>query len=698
MDPPHPPLPTPTSTAPTAGAVAGAGAGVGAGPGASTVTTIQLNYSDSVDSSPRSRNAETWVDDNLPQVPGAKLRLMCSYGGHIIPRPHDKSLCYVGGETRIVVAERHSSLSDLCARLSRTLLNGRPFTLKYQLPREDLDSLISVTTDEDLENMIEEYDRTVSASPSKPSRLRLFLFFSKPETTVSMGALLDDAKSETWFVDALNGSAYLPRNLSDSATMDCLLSLDAVRGNDSSNDLEAQGDHFLGDSNKQVTKNVHDLHNMPDSPMVENTSSFGSSSSSPSMSNLPPIRVRVDDNVAGSQQDQKVGIEEQFAQISFAPPSHPTAMAAASSGTVISTAQINTMAVSGENMNRVFSDDERSDHGAPVAFRKPPLPLQPVQVQKPGGFGLPSPDSIASDSSIASATSLSKPTYYHQEQVHVQPREVRGPASPSTMSDNSDVGSGNFVHQVKESGYVIPPQLDQQQQQQQPQQQQFVQQPQQQQFVHAGTQFIHHPATGPVPISSYYPIYASQAQQQYHHPIDQQYPVYVMPAPQKQPYNMAETTVVSSSRPLPSPSPPIVPTSATYKDGIPPVYPTKTASPAVPEMGSNTLYKTPVNSTPPPPLVQIPPQTQFQQQYVGYTQMHHHPSQSIAVASSAAANYGFEYANPSHEQVYYTQHPATPLPSQYQTLTPAAAAIALSDAAKQPPTDNTQQIRTSQPL
>lgn len=305
---------------------------------------------------------------------------------------------------------------------------------------------------------------------------------------------------------------------------------------------------------------------------------------------------------------------------------------------------------------------------------------------------------LYSDSSIASATSLSKPTYYHQEQVHVQPREVRGPASPSTMSDNSDVGSGNFVHQVKESGYVIPPQLDQQQQQQQPQQQQFVQQPQQQQFVHAGTQFIHHPATGPVPISSYYPIYASQAQQQYHHPIDQQYPVYVMPAPQKQPYNMAETTVVSSSRPLPSPSPPIVPTSATYKDGIPPVYPTKTASPAVPEMGSNTLYKTPVNSTPPPPLVQIPPQTQFQQQYVGYTQMHHHPSQSIAVASSAAANYGFEYANPSHEQVYYTQHPATPLPSQYQTLTPAAAAIALSDAAKQPPTDNTQQIRTSQPL
>ncbi|KAL0463535.1 UNVERIFIED_CONTAM: hypothetical protein Slati_0241100 [Sesamum latifolium] len=25
-----------------------------------------------------------------------KAPLMCSYGGHIVPRPHDKTLCYVG--------------------------------------------------------------------------------------------------------------------------------------------------------------------------------------------------------------------------------------------------------------------------------------------------------------------------------------------------------------------------------------------------------------------------------------------------------------------------------------------------------------------------------------------------------------------------------------------------------------------------
>ncbi|KAM1717231.1 hypothetical protein ACFX11_025091 [Malus domestica] len=132
---------------------------------------MQLNYPDSVDSSPRSCNVDTW-DDPLPQVLGAKLRLICSYDSHI-PRPHDKSLCYVGGESRIIVVERHSILFDLCSRLSQTLFNGRCFSLKYQLPNEDLDSLISVTTDEDLDNMVEEYDRTASASPHKPSRLRL---------------------------------------------------------------------------------------------------------------------------------------------------------------------------------------------------------------------------------------------------------------------------------------------------------------------------------------------------------------------------------------------------------------------------------------------------------------------------------------------------------------------------------------------
>ncbi|XP_062117017.1 protein PAL OF QUIRKY-like [Humulus lupulus] len=668
-----------------------------------SAASVQLNYPDSVDSSPRSRNADTWTDEPLPPVPGAKLRLMCSYGGHIIPRPHDKSLCYVGGDTRIVVVERHSSLADLCSRLSRILLNGRAFTLKYQLPNEDLDSLISVTTDEDLENMIDEYDRTASSSPLKPSRLRLFLFFVKPETVASMGALLDDAKSENWFVDALNGSGLLPRGLSDSAMDECLLSLDdGVRGSDSCNDLEAQG-NFLGKNNKQVVgkSNAHEIqYSMLDSPIVENHSSFGSSSSSPSMSNLPPIRVRVDENGARGQ-DQRVGMEEQFAQISFAgapPPSAPAAHDIISSGH-----QVNPMFISGENMNKVLSEDERSDHGVPVGFRKPPLPLQPVQpkVAATGGYSLPSPDSVASDtSSLTSASSFSKPMHY-QDQHYVPHMEIRGPASPNTgNNDNSDPGPG--TQKSKDSGYLFPQQLDQHQYHPQ----------QYQQF----TQYIHHPSASPVPMSPYYQVYP-QTPQQYHHQIDQQYPVYLMSVPpQTQPYNMslqsnmADTTTsgVTSSRPITSPIPNMVPAPGpTYKqEGVPPVYPAKAASPGLADMAAAAgtgMYKTAVASN--PPMVQIPPNQYHQQAYVGYSQMHHHPSQSISVPSGTG-NYTCEYANsaaPSsaHEQVFYAQHPAqsaaapAPLPSQYQSMTPAAA-IALSEAAKQLPTENNaQHNRTS---
>ncbi|EYU44609.1 hypothetical protein MIMGU_mgv1a007083mg [Erythranthe guttata] len=141
-----------------------------------------------------------------PPIPPCKLRLMCSYGGHIVPRPHDKSLFYAGGETRIVAVDRRTaaaSLSALSAHLSRAIFQNRPFNLKYQLPDEDLDSLISVIADEDLAIMLEEHDRITPAA-----RIRLFLFPVKPE---SVGSALLDPKSESWFCDALKGTRMLQK-------------------------------------------------------------------------------------------------------------------------------------------------------------------------------------------------------------------------------------------------------------------------------------------------------------------------------------------------------------------------------------------------------------------------------------------------------------------------------------------------------
>ncbi|CAN6446099.1 unnamed protein product [Victoria cruziana] len=265
-------------------------------------------YADSVDSSPRS---EPYRWDDAPPAAGGKLRLMCSYGGRIVPRPHDKSLCYVGGETRIVLVDRHSSLADLSSRLSRHLLAGKSFSLKYQLPNEDLDSLISVTTDDDLENMIDEYDRCQS-SP-RPSRLRLFLFPAKPDSASSLGSLLEDSKAESWFVDALNGAAGLPRNFSDSATsVDCLLGLDTGSGHPADWDRQ---DSVNGEGSVTGKTAKPEVQSVPDSPKLETSSSFGSASSAPSVSNLPPIRVRTEDPMVGGISPGLASVEEQFGQI-----------------------------------------------------------------------------------------------------------------------------------------------------------------------------------------------------------------------------------------------------------------------------------------------------------------------------------------------------------------------------------------------
>ncbi|CAA0832990.1 Octicosapeptide/Phox/Bem1p family protein [Striga hermonthica] len=249
-----------------------------------------------------------YTDSGNADPPPPKLRLMCSYGGHIVPRPHDKALSYVGGDSRIVVADRHATLSDLHRRLSRSLLRDQPFSLKYQLPSEELDSLISVSTDEDLENMVEEYDRLNSASAgdvSKPGRLRLFLFPKSESSVERILAETASAKSEEWFFSALNGksgahsAAASDRGFSDSSSVNCLLGLDddivgkasvvESGGGAGFDDLKAG---VNGNENPNGNNHVinQDVQSVPNSPMLGTSSSFGSTSSSPSVANLPPIK------------------------------------------------------------------------------------------------------------------------------------------------------------------------------------------------------------------------------------------------------------------------------------------------------------------------------------------------------------------------------------------------------------------------
>lgn len=113
-----------------------------------------------------------------------RLKILCSFGGSILPRPYDGKLRYVGGETRIVSLPRDVRYADLMSRM-KEIFDG-VVVLKYQQPDEDLDALVSVVNDDDVVNMMEEYDKKIGEGEDEGegeeggcavvARLRIFLF------------------------------------------------------------------------------------------------------------------------------------------------------------------------------------------------------------------------------------------------------------------------------------------------------------------------------------------------------------------------------------------------------------------------------------------------------------------------------------------------------------------------------------------
>ncbi|EEF37724.1 ATP binding protein, putative [Ricinus communis] len=235
---------------------------------------------DSVASSPRS--------DNFGPH-DTRVRFMCSFGGKILPRPHDNQLRYVGGDTRIVAVHRSTTYSALLTKLSK--LSGIPnVTVKYQLPNEDLDALISVTTDEDVENMIEEYDRVSLNQNPRSARLRLFLFPKGEDSRASsISSLLDGSTNrEHWFLDALNSGSWLERGRSEASSIvsevpDYLFGLDIA---DDTREPKLKTRHFIHDNVSASD---------PGSPAPVVSSPYCSTSSAvPAIPDLPPVKTKID--------------------------------------------------------------------------------------------------------------------------------------------------------------------------------------------------------------------------------------------------------------------------------------------------------------------------------------------------------------------------------------------------------------------
>ncbi|KAI3696472.1 hypothetical protein L1987_79489 [Smallanthus sonchifolius] len=122
------------------------------------------------------------------------IKFLCSYGGKILPRYPDGKLRYHGGQTRVLAVDRSISFSELLVKLGE--LCGSSVSLRCQLPTEDLDALVSVTSDEDRVNLIEEYDRE-SNRQSKSLKIRAFLSLPKRSSPSPSYATATGSSSST---------------------------------------------------------------------------------------------------------------------------------------------------------------------------------------------------------------------------------------------------------------------------------------------------------------------------------------------------------------------------------------------------------------------------------------------------------------------------------------------------------------------
>ncbi|XBH82646.1 hypothetical protein VPH35_071256 [Triticum aestivum] len=114
-----------------------------------------------------------------------RLRMMCSHGGCFAPCGPDGAVRYVGGETRVLAVPRGVSFRELAAKLEEMLVSGGRkivTALRYRLA-DDEEVLVSVTCDEELAHLRDEYDRLQATRPSATFRV----FFSGVQRPAASG-------------------------------------------------------------------------------------------------------------------------------------------------------------------------------------------------------------------------------------------------------------------------------------------------------------------------------------------------------------------------------------------------------------------------------------------------------------------------------------------------------------------------------
>ncbi|GJU50865.1 putative PB1 domain-containing protein [Tanacetum coccineum] len=570
----------------------------------------------------------------------------------------------MGGDTRLITLTLYHNKTTTLQNLIKKILKTTSFDatssflIKYQLPTEDLDSLVSVSTDEDVQYMIEEY--YYFNNLNSENRLRLFLFprnsDSVMESVKSIGSLLLEGseKSEEIFVKGLNGRlASCLSFCSDNSLLG--LEDDVIKVNG-----DVNGEVIKEKEKKVVVQDVQSVP--PESP------EFGS---------VPDTPVKVEGevkeevNYVAVQAIQAPLVETVKEEANYVAVQAPmveakvpaNGLGANGLGHRVSSAfdmaSPDSVLRLDMMVKKVISSDGSLTN--PLSRRNPPVTYQDAATQTQysnnNNNGVNNDQNTRNqmqqqqiyDSAFLRPTSTAAvptttQTDLQHPQAHQQHQFIHTTDLSSVNDQNTRIHLQQQIHDSAAVTTAVPP-----------------------------PQYIHHHPSGAVPMASYYPIYPPQSQ--HHVPVsalDQRKIVYYMPVISAPPNSQVPT-----------------PTSLFTK-------PRTVQASSKPE---SPVYRTNSSGASGPQFVQVPSSQhhQPQPQYVAYSHIQQ-PSQAVASSGGSGGNYAYEFADQSQQgqRIYYAAQPMPPQSSaQYQTTSSTLPV----EGGSHIQTENSmkQQVKTSQP-
>lgn len=133
-----------------------------------------------------------------------RMKFLCNFGGRFLPRPIDGKLRYVGGEKHLIQISQGMSWQGLICKTTKLIRQAH--IVKYHLPGEQVNVLISVASDDDVHHMV---DECIVLEESK-ERPAMYLFTDDEDehhVHFVVGSSSDE-DTEAQYIALINGYGY----------------------------------------------------------------------------------------------------------------------------------------------------------------------------------------------------------------------------------------------------------------------------------------------------------------------------------------------------------------------------------------------------------------------------------------------------------------------------------------------------------